>query len=259
MTGKTERYGRILIVDDEEPVARLLQRWLADEGYAAEVAGGFEEARARLEQENFDLVTLDIMMPEVGGMQVLEWIRERYPDVGIIMATAIGKVDSVLEAMRGGAMGYLIKPFNLELVTEEIGLAMERQRLVAENRAYRLELEQKVEERTRQLRQKVRELDGRDRLVHFQMEVHHLEEAHSEVLEVVAKVLEVRKAVLYRSGEDGGLEPVMGLGLSVPGRLERGEEWEKGLAEEALAARKLQQGEGERVAVPMTFSVVSWG
>ena len=261
MTDEKECQGRILVVDDEKPVAQLLQKWLEGEGYAVRCADGFDEARVRLEEEGFDLVTLDIMMPEVDGLQVLRWIGEHHPDTGVIMATAMDQTDPVLEAMRAGAINYLLKPFNLELVTEEVKRGMERQRLIAENRAYQRELERKVEERTRALWQKVRELDGRDRLVHFQMEAHSLEEAYSEVLEVVAQVFGVGCVVLYRRGEEGELEEVMGLGLAGPGRLERGggREREKELATRALATQKLQRGEGGSVAVPILYREESLG
>jgi len=258
-----KRLGRILVVDDEDSVARLLRDWLTSEGYEVRCANGFEQAREEIEAGAFDLVTLDIMMPGVDGLGVLRWLRAQHPDVGVIMATAMGQLDSVLEAMRNGAINYLLKPFNMDLVTEEIKRGMERQRLIAENRAYQRELEQKVEERTAQLQQKVRELDGRDRLVHFQMEVHSLEEAHAEVLEVLQLVLGVQRAVLYEIDEEAGeLKGVAAMGLSAPGRMEGEEEIAKigvleidsgsGVEMRALRERRLQE-EGEKVAVPILF------
>ena len=197
--------GRILVVDDEAPVGRLLQNWLTAEGYLVQYAPGFDAARAAMPEDSFDLVTLDIMMPGVNGLQVLRWIKEHYPDVGVVMATALGDMDTVLEAMRSGAAGYLLKPFNLELVSEELVRAMERQRLIAENRAYQQELEQKVEAQTRELQQayaqlqrQVKELEGRDRLVRCQMSGPTLARAGEEILQVVAQVLGVAQAVMYR-------------------------------------------------------------
>jgi len=255
--------GRILVVDDEESVARLLRDWLSSEGYEVRCANGYDQVREEMKTSPFDLVTLDIMMPGVDGLEVLRWLKERYPDVGVIMATAMGQLDSVLEAMRTGAINYLLKPFNMDLVSEEIKRGMERQRLIAENRAYQRELEQKVEERTAQLRQKVRELDGLDRLVHFQMGVHSLEEGYAEVLEVLQQVLDVQRAIIYRADEEMGvLKGVAAMGLSAPGRLE-GEEEVAGIGVltigdrasvevRALEERKLQQEEG-KVAVPILF------
>jgi len=234
--------GAVLVVDDEEPIGELLQQWLDDEGYEAVYAPRFERVKALLGERHFDLVTLDIMMPDADGLQVLEWIKEHHPDVGVVMATALGDLDTVLQAMRLGASGYLIKPFNMELVTEEVGLAMERQRLIAENRAYQRDLEKKVAEQTRQLREaydelsrKVRELEGRDRLVHFQMTGPGLREAAEEILTVVHGTLEVPVAVAYRADPDGErLSPIAALGVSSPGCIETGD----GLA--ALASISLQ-------------------
>ena len=211
MQNESGTRGRILIVDDDEPIGKLLQHWLDDEGYETRYARDTCEVAGFFEQERFDLVTLDIMMPGKDGLEVLKWIKESYPEVGVIMATALGNLKTVLEAMRGGAMGYLIKPFDLELVTEEIGLAMERQRLVAENREYRLKLEQKVEVRTRQLReayarleQKVRELEGRDRLVQLQMSPPaDVRAAEGEILRIVVEMLKAEKAVILRPDETG--------------------------------------------------------
>jgi DNA-binding response OmpR family regulator len=202
--------GRILVVDDEKPVGQVLQQWLTRKGYHVRYAPGFGAVQQSFAEEEFDLVTLDIMMPEVDGLQVLRWLKEHYPDVGVIMATALGDLDSVLEAMRLGAINYLIKPFNMELIAAEMERGMERQRLIAENRSYQQELEQKVEERTRELREaharlerQLRELEGRDGLVRFQMRIHTLEEAYEEVLKVVQQVLGVEQAILYRPAADG--------------------------------------------------------
>ena len=136
--------GRILVVDDEVPVGKVLQQWLLSEEYMVDYANNFAEVEKAFARGTYDLVTLDIMMPEVDGLQTLQWLREHHPDVGVVMATALSNFDTVLEALRGGAIDYLLKPFNMDLVSEEIARAMERQRLVAENRAYEEHLEKLV-------------------------------------------------------------------------------------------------------------------
>ena len=203
--------GRILVVDDEESVGSLLQQWLTGEGYQVRYVEGFDGVRQVLAEQTFDLVTLDIVMPGVDGLEVLRWLRAHYPDVGVVMATALDRLDTVLEAMRAGAINYLLKPFNLDLVGEEIGRAMEHQRLKAENRAYQQELERRVEERTGQLReaharleQQVRELEGRDRLARLQMDPpDDGQQADDEILRVVAQVTGAGQAVLWRPDESG--------------------------------------------------------
>ena len=203
--------GRILVVDDEKSVGRLLQQWLTGKGYQVRHVDGFDGVRQALTEQAFDLVTLDIMMPGVDGLEVLRWLRAHYPDVGVVMATALDRLDTVLEAMRAGAINYLLKPFNLDLVGEEIGRAMEHQRLKAENRAYQQELERRVEERTGQLRvaharleQQVRELEGRDRLARLQMDPpDDGQQADDEILRVVAQVTGAGQVGLWRPDESG--------------------------------------------------------
>ena len=203
---RTPALGSILVVDDEEPVARLLQQWLADEGYDVRYALGFPQARALLESEPFDLVTLDIMMPEINGLEGLQWMAAHHPDTAAVMLTAIDTVSIVVEAMRAGAVGYLIKPLNLELISQDIARVMDRQRLLAENRAHQRELERQVEAQTHQLRvasmrleERERELRARDELVRLQIsaaaEPHRL---YEQVGDIVARCLRVSEVVMYR-------------------------------------------------------------
>jgi DNA-binding response OmpR family regulator len=213
--------GRVLVVDDEPPVGKVLHDWLERRGYRVRQAHDFSELQAALAEEEFDLVTLDIMMPEVDGLEALRWLRERHPDLGIIMATGVGDLGAVIEAMRLGALSYILKPFNMGLITAEIGRGMERQRLIAENRSYQRDLELKVAERTAQLREahdrverQLRELQGRDRLVRFQMAVHTVAEASGEVLAVIRETLGLARAVLYRPDPGGiRLEPAAAIGM----------------------------------------------
>ena len=145
--------GRLLVVDDEEPVVQLLGQWLADEGYSVRQALSFGDVQGAMQEAPFDLVTLDIMMPGVDGLEILQWLREHYPQVGVVMATAVSDLGTVLEALRAGATNYLLKPFNLELVSEQVARAMERQRLIAENQAYQSQMEKKVQAQLRSLRE----------------------------------------------------------------------------------------------------------
>ncbi|MFT5089244.1 MAG: PAS domain S-box-containing protein [Candidatus Latescibacterota bacterium] len=143
--------GRILVVDDEEPIRTLLCRGLAAAGYESSAAANFTEMCQQVADKTFDLVTLDIMMPGTDGLQALAWLREHHPDIGVVMATAIDDMRALTQAMRLGAYSYVLKPLELELITQEIARAMERVQLVRENREYQHNLEHKVEERTQQL------------------------------------------------------------------------------------------------------------
>lgn len=204
--------GAILVVDDEEPIGKLMTSWLSEDGYDVAYANGFAQVQEFFADRSFDLVTLDSIMPEVSGLQVLTWLGENHPDTGVIMATAMGDLDTVLEAMRAGAVNYLRKPFNLELVSAEVERAMERQVLIAENRAYQRDLEKRVGEQTAEIRAahaelefKVKELEGRDRLIQCQMKGPTEEEAGDVILRVLADVLDLKRAAILRPGADGEL------------------------------------------------------
>lgn len=264
--------GRILVVDDDidddNSGARMLVELLCAHDYDVEEAPGFARVEELISQESFDLVMLDIDMPGKDGLEVLAWLREHHPDTGVVMATGQDDVDKVVTAMQLGAYDYLLKPFNIDLVTAGVARAMERQRLLAENRSYQRDLEQKVESRTAELREanrqlafKVRELDGRDRLMHFQMWEHTKADAYEEILEVTADVLGVPRVILYRPEDEGQLLiPVGAWGTSTAGKLES----EEGLAALAragddsdAAVRAFRDGQPVReasgAAVPILF------
>jgi DNA-binding response OmpR family regulator len=256
---EAETRGRILVVDDEEPVGRLLELWLGEEGYQVRLATSFAQASEWMARESFDLVTLDIMMPVVDGLQALKWLREHHPQVGVVMATALGEMDLVIEAMRLGAYSYMVKPFKMDLVAHELARAMERQRLVAENLAYQRDLEQQVEEQTRELRaararleRQVKELEGRDRLVHCQTSVSTFEEACAVFLEVLREALGIAAAVVYRP-EGEALVPMAAAGGQVQARnLPR-----LGLEAPALAAQACRERQPRHqdgaTAVPLIY------
>jgi CheY-like chemotaxis protein len=240
-------------------------------------AAGFAQARGLLAQESFDLVTLDIMMPEIDGLAALAWIKEHYPNLGVIMATAVERMDAVIEALRLGAYDYLVKPFDYKLISVQIARALERQRLLAENRAYQAQLETKVEAQTRQLRdayarleRQVRELEGRDRLLRAQLTGATLEEACREILGVCAQVLAISTAVLYRpDAQVGQLSMAAALGVSQPGQLESTEtlaslappplQVADELAAQAFRQARPQQHAAGWAAVPLIYQKIVLG
>ncbi len=219
MNRRTEQLsGRILVIDDDPPVANLLQKILLRLGYKVEKVNSVVDARQMLTDNHFDLVTLDIMMPGEDGFAGLQWMRAHRPDLGVVMATAVDNMEAVVEVMRLGAYDYLVKPFDRDLVAAQIARAMERQHLVAENRAYQTELEKRVAEKTRDLRhanarleRKVRELEARDRLLHLQQQADmNLEQCYPEILRTCTSALGIECALLYRL-ENGELIAVAGL------------------------------------------------
>ncbi|MGE5840648.1 MAG: response regulator, partial [Deltaproteobacteria bacterium] len=103
---------RILIVDDEMVVRDSLKEWLEDEGFQAETAESGAQAVEKLTKEPFHLMLLDIKMPGMDGVEVLKRSKEMRPDLPVVMMTAYATVETAVEAMKIGAMDYLLKPFN---------------------------------------------------------------------------------------------------------------------------------------------------
>ena len=98
-----------------------------------------------------DLVLSDMIMPEMDGLKLLEWMRQYDPEVPVIMVTAIHDISTALESIRRGAYDYILKPFEKDQLFLGVGRALEHRRLITENRSYQRNLEQLVEERTAQL------------------------------------------------------------------------------------------------------------
>lgn len=132
---------RILIVDDEDGMRRLLGRVLTREGYETSTVGSGAEALRLVANERFDLVVTDIKMPEMDGLQLLEELKEYEPSLPIIVMTAYGTIENAVQALRFGAYDYIAKPFETDEIKLTVAKALERERLLAENRYLHAELE----------------------------------------------------------------------------------------------------------------------
>ena len=132
---------RILIVDDEDGMRRLLGRVLTREGYDTSTVGSGAEALRLVANERFDLVVTDIKMPEMDGLQLLEELKEYEPSLPIIVMTAYGTIENAVQALRFGAYDYIAKPFETDEIKLTVAKALERERLLAENRYLHAELE----------------------------------------------------------------------------------------------------------------------
>src|SRR3990172_3217942 len=113
---------RILVVDDEEIVRESLAAWLQEDGYRVEMAPGGEVAIERMKSGRWAVLLVDLKMPGIDGLQVLEEARKLQPDAAVIMMTAYATVDTAVKAMKMGAYDYLVKP----LRPEELSSMMER-------------------------------------------------------------------------------------------------------------------------------------
>jgi len=151
---------RILIVDDEEAIREIVASMLSMAGYRCQQAGSGVEALAILHSgEEFELMLSDLMMAELDGIGLLERTKEKYPDMPVVMVTAVHDISVALAALRNGAYDYLLKPFEREQLLATVRRAMENRRLKLENRAYQVNLETLVAARTEQLRQAMSDLE----------------------------------------------------------------------------------------------------
>ena len=129
----TDHKGRILVVDDDKIIVESLAEFLDLEGYEAAGAQTFSEAVTALDRKQVHLVITDVNMPDTDGFELLRLIRQRYPEIVVIMITGYGTIESAVEAIKMGAYDYLTKP----IIDEEIRLVVERalqqQSLIREN------------------------------------------------------------------------------------------------------------------------------
>jgi two-component system, NtrC family, nitrogen regulation response regulator NtrX len=126
---------RILIVDDEAGIRSTLADILADERYETATAETAGEGAARLGRERFDLVLLDVWLPDRDGLELLKELKERDPELPVIVISGHGNVDSAVKAIRLGAYDFLEKPLSLSRVLLTVANALERSRLSREVRA----------------------------------------------------------------------------------------------------------------------------
>ena len=146
--------GRILTIDDEAYIRKSIRSYLEDHGFEV-----FEAENGRVGVEMFhqvrpDLVLLDLRMPELDGLQVLEILRDQSPETPLIVASGTGSIDSVVQALHLGAWDYILKPVqDMNVLIHSVTKCLKESRLQMENRAYQERLEDLVRERTRKLRE----------------------------------------------------------------------------------------------------------
>jgi len=131
----------VLIVEDHDRLREQLTQFYEQEGYHVTAAACAEEATTKLTEEKFAIVVSDVKMPGMDGFQLARHVREKYPDIDVILITAFGNIKQAVEAMKIGASDYITKPFQPEairLVSEKL---IEKRRLLEEVK----ELRQKVQ------------------------------------------------------------------------------------------------------------------
>ena len=150
----------ILVVDDEEPIREIVSSMLVAAGFRSRQAhSGLDALRILESGEQFELVLSDILMAELDGIHLLERIKEKYPDIPVVMVTAMHDISVALDALRNGAYDYLLKPFEREQLMATVRRALENRRIKLENREYQSKLESLVLARTEQLRKAMSNLE----------------------------------------------------------------------------------------------------
>ncbi len=127
------RQGTILVIDDEEIMREILETLLTREGYRVRLAASGPEGLEVVRSTPIDAVIVDVMMPGMDGLQVLDAIRDIDDELPVLMITAFASMETAVTAMKKGAFDYITKPFKNDEVLVVLNNAVERRRLVAEN------------------------------------------------------------------------------------------------------------------------------
>ena len=179
---------RILIVDDDQGIREQLRRWLSHEGYKTEQAENAKEALALVRKINFDVILLDLKLPDMDGFALLEKLHKEYPDICVIILTAFGTEDSPAKALTAGAFDFFPKPIQFESLIHRIDAAINQFRAERENYYKR-------EEEKRQ----------------FQFEnIIGESEAMQRVFDLVKKVAETEETILIQGESGTGKELIAG-------------------------------------------------
>jgi DNA-binding NarL/FixJ family response regulator len=152
----------ILIVDDEDPVRVLLRRILEDTGHLILLAANASQARQQLKEQDIALILCDVMMPGESGLDLLHFVKRKYPDTGVVMVTAVADTQTARTILDLGVYGYIVKPFDGSQIIITVENALRRRELERRDRLNREGLERIVRERTAELEGKNRQLTAKE-------------------------------------------------------------------------------------------------
>ena len=117
--------AKILVVDDEATAGKSIEKVLARKGFTVDIASSADDGLNKMEKELFELVLLDIMMPQVNGIELLGIIKERWPHLKVMMVTGYPSIETAVEATKLGAFDYISKPFTPDELREKVDQALE--------------------------------------------------------------------------------------------------------------------------------------
>lgn len=143
---------KILVVDDEETLRTLLREIVQELGFECDIASNGLECLDSIKQgKNYDIILMDIQMPKLNGIETLKNLKRLSPDLSVIMVSASRKFENVRIALQEGSYDYIVKPFDINEIEAVVNRAVERTRLIRENRDYQHNLEEKVFQQTQEL------------------------------------------------------------------------------------------------------------
>ncbi|RZB34261.1 MAG: hypothetical protein SRB1_00029 [Desulfobacteraceae bacterium Eth-SRB1] len=172
--------AKILVVDDEQHMLKLFEKILTKQGHDVRTSASGTEAVGLLENNDFDLIFSDLVMPDLDGMDLLKKVKAGYSDIPFIVITAYGSIESAVEAMKTGAFDYLTKPFRKDDILLAVGKALKYCELCNE---------------VKRLRKKLKDKDGIKKII-------GKSKAVQNVLKLVARVADSQATVLIQ-GESG--------------------------------------------------------
>jgi DNA-binding NtrC family response regulator len=132
---------RILVVDDDDALARFVAEILSDQGYFVKTAPSAESARAMLESDDWDVVVTDLRMPGESGLELISWVKAYDPRIAVLAITAFGSIETAVQAVRLGASDYIPKPFEPAVLLLAVDKALREHTLRAELSALRTEVQ----------------------------------------------------------------------------------------------------------------------
>jgi len=182
--------SRVLLIDDDAGLREVLTFALADQGHEVKACPDGERGLAELATFHPEVVITDLKMPGIGGMEVLQSAHEVDPTLPVILLTAFGSIEEAVEAMKRGAYHYLTKPYNRDELRLTVDQALERRRLLQENRILR----ERLRAQTRAV------------------EIVHASEAMQRILDMIHRVAPTDATVLV-TGESGTGKEVMAQAL----------------------------------------------
>ncbi len=149
---------KILVVDDEPLISDIIARSLEAEGYGCHIADNAEDALEVLSENSFSLIMSDINLPGKTGIELLSIVKDQFPDIAVIMVTAVDDRRTAIKALQLGAYGFVIKPFDINEIAISAVNALERRRLAIQSREYENRLENEVRSRTAEIHHREEEI-----------------------------------------------------------------------------------------------------